>query len=386
MPRKSKSKNRSQKTQQLQVIVRPPQPRAKSKKVRRKSKQARNSMMLPECTRHYLQALSKPFDPASLGACVPSMPSRPTIKTATWGTGTFAVGAAGFGFLLVSPTVCNDTPMLWATNASFSGTSATFTVNNTAGTSTTGVIPVMFANSIFDVGDILPTGTGFGQTTSSRIVAVGIECTCTTPIMNVGGTITALVHPDHRNLYGCTSSSLTGFTGSCSKRIDTKPVRICVGAVSEFERQFSDTSAAGSAGEERISFAYPFSRTEWLESLSQTNSWNNGAAPIAICIDGVPGLSYMYRIIVHYEITGTSGQTLATPNHLTTRDDTLSSFVANQLGAVQAAALQMFGDATRGSLRLAGQVLMQRGVQALGSMSRGAMSSTAQANGVLLDL
>ena len=165
------------------------------------------SMPLSEgeaCALRYAQAITNPFECDT--ACVPSLPTLPSLKTKSFARGTMACGSAGFGFCSLAPISDSTNNCAQYTSAAYAGT--------TVVTSGAGVGNLIF-NSPFTSAEV---GTA-ADDVQVRTVGIGIRVRYSGTNLNLGGTIYALEHPDHRSIVNYSVSDFLRFD-----RVKTFPV------------------------------------------------------------------------------------------------------------------------------------------------------------------
>lgn len=79
----------------------------------------KSGITLGKCATSLLRSYSRPFDPAVRDVCLPIPPYAPTMKVRGYLRGVGFIGAAGVGFLAISPTTCNDLPTVYYTKADY---------------------------------------------------------------------------------------------------------------------------------------------------------------------------------------------------------------------------------------------------------------------------
>jgi hypothetical protein len=131
---------------------------------------------ISQCTKHYVRALTNPFNPFKDLPCIPDQLVNPSHKYNTWTRGTFSTGTQGVGWVVVNPwyNVYNDgafagtssSNAIISTTPAFAGANYNWTV--VAGIPTVGVVGAN-SNSRFTQNDFINNRWNY------RIVGCGIR-------------------------------------------------------------------------------------------------------------------------------------------------------------------------------------------------------------------
>jgi len=273
--------------------------------------------MVPECTRHYLLALTRPFD-APKGACVPDMHAVPSRKFTKRLRFSAVTGTSGYGFVAMSPSfTANDylqvtldsldsrVHMLAYSNASYAANG--ISTNAIVAPSTNGVsqtsIPTPYTHASYT-----EAATGLYQAGSdikARVVGAGIRIKYSGTELNRGGTVYAVRSPDGHTLHGRSFAELGALetttvmevTGRKWSEVNWVP---CNSADYEYSRR-GDTSNEHH-GENSTTGT---STADWLDHFEHN---------IGLAWSSTPGNTFQVEAVIHLEYTG-SGIDSVTPSH-----------------------------------------------------------------------
>lgn len=204
---------------------------------------SRPSVQLGTCAAQYAAALGNPFNGPL--ACIPLFPSIPSQRIRTWVRGSMSTGTAGYGSISANPFfVANTTasagftPVRFTDNTYAGAISAGFPV---AAGSVVGVNKV-YANSPYSAAQISATGIMF------RVVAAGLRIFYTGTVLNKGGVLYGLQHPNHQSIEGYTPDNMMAFeeAAKTSNTNETKTFTVYYKPVDQDDLEFS--SANGKAG------------------------------------------------------------------------------------------------------------------------------------------
>jgi hypothetical protein len=144
----------------------------------------------------YLHALVDPYDTGE-GSCCPDKVARKTARFKVLSKGVMATGTVGFGFIGVDP-------LGMAYSNATAGTHSTAAYTGTDFSNNVGVTGVsgFSSTSEFNTSSIASLEMG------CRIVACGVRIRCTTPFLNVGGSVCGVYQPDFQSLHNETFSDI----------------------------------------------------------------------------------------------------------------------------------------------------------------------------------
>lgn len=145
---------------------------------------------IPDCTKHFIKALYDPFDTPA-GVCIPcDLFPLPSQKCKALLRGSFNLGTTGFGFVSLSPSLCNDDTAIRATSStSVGGASTTFNAYTNLGND-------VFSKLPYSLADVVTNATVAG-----RIVAAGLRVRYASKETDRRGIYNALESGDHEDLY-----------------------------------------------------------------------------------------------------------------------------------------------------------------------------------------
>jgi hypothetical protein len=235
------------------------------KRVLRPSKTLPTTVSLPECTLKYLKALTDPFGSVH-GACIPTYPSKPSMKIRTFIQTDGFIGLAGVGFAMLSPVYEDGTNALYYTTAAAPG--------NIFATSGVGIATSTFSNSPFTPTDI---STGRIQ---GRAVACGLRIVYTGTELNKSGMTTCIVEPDHGSLNNKSIPNCLAYGDNVTKS-DPVTRKWCTAV------------------------AVPLSADDLEYDHIPYVKGPSGLVPfMGIFISGVPGSSFRIEAYLHFEAIG----------------------------------------------------------------------------------
>lgn len=265
---------------------------------------------LSECAAKYASAIANPWSPSASNACIPYGESRMSQKVTSFARFDAAVGTAGFGFALFTPTVCNDFATVYYSNANFTGTTATVVATGTGVVSTVGVNVGTMSNLPYGFANLANTSvaTAGGTGTRGRIVSYGVSASYTGTELNLGGLMYCLTDPNHQNLQGSSIAGLGSRTETDVSNVSRDKCWLMASAIDVDELDYSGQTS--NVSDALLSY-YPFSRGAFLDGASATGTFQNGAAPLVIMFTGTVGNTVHIEIIQHSEYIGpnTEGKT-----------------------------------------------------------------------------
>lgn len=152
---------------------------------------------IPDCTRHYLNALCNPWDTPA-GVCLPAdVFPLPSQKVKVIARGAFALGTGGYGYIALGPSAGSDT-----NGISFS-TAATVMTATTVISSATNPSTAAFTKIPYTAADVETNNLA-----QCRIVAAGIRIRYNGTEDARQGTMVAYEEQDHTSVSGYSFSTL----------------------------------------------------------------------------------------------------------------------------------------------------------------------------------
>jgi len=272
-----------------------------------------NGVKLSPCAIKYALAIADPFSPGAKQSCVPRAPSIPSLKNTAVTRITAFVGTSGVGFVLLNPTLANDLPALWYTQATFTGLAVTpLSANNTITTGvTTSNLPLPYNST-----SLLSSGGSYQV--YGRIVSSGLRIKYTGTTMNESGAYYCYVTPNHDNVmgYAGSASAAGALLETSVTSIDREPCSIACYGINDNETTYSNTNSGTSQ-----SVLFPFSaiNNTFNNGYTYNPGYSNGSPIGVIIFTGVAGSSFLVECIQHTEYAGPSAATLTT----TTDADTI---------------------------------------------------------------
>jgi len=273
-------------------------------------------------------AISEPFHPKAPGVSNAAGFVNMTQKATGHIRLNMAVGTAGEGYLILSPTAANDAPLIYATNSSFGGNSSTLlTANNVfaAGWSN----PIYCANLPYSASDLCPTSGTANPPCQSRVVAVAIRITYSGPVLSRGGFYYMLTDPTHNGLAGISLAEIGTFKEAQVVPITENCEELTIHPINASEDHFPDSESTVSVNWTQASI-YPFSSgdtqfpttfrgptvyTKTIGAGGINASANIGSPPMVIGIQSSAGATFIVEVVIHVEYVGSKPAPMATPNY-----------------------------------------------------------------------
>lgn len=284
------------------------------------------AVSVSECTKRFAEALSNPWSPKALGACLPIEPVRPSMKICVKQRISTTIGANGGCFLVVSPCVANDTAFAWYGGGAYNLSDHALIAPTATNTSLTAGVTAQNMTG-------LPWASMDLQSPynrmSARIVSVGVKAQYTGTKLNEAGTWNALISPDGVDITGASNNiaALSNVPGFKWSPVTKKPVVLTSGPL-DYEGYEWCAPDVRSAGSVPAVANYPWANEGMLSAAPAAM---NGACPIFLMLTGgVAGQGVVFEIIVHAEYTGKLCTAL-TPSH---NDETAAKAVLSASTAV----------------------------------------------------
>jgi hypothetical protein len=308
---------------------------------------ARNLPTMSKCALKYALAISKPFCQESVGACIPSTPSQATHKAAGFLRGDGAIGTAGVGFIICSPTVANDTPALLYSTAAY--TSSSINVMASANNLNAGVVTSQLSNLPYNSFQLTNQAINDLQVVRGRVVSSGITIQYTGTALNESGMVYLVRDPNHSNVAFAPNTTVGQSTASVGTYQYTElcPFTREKCAISDFaskydDLNFIDEGAGATVNQSNTNACYPYSDSNPLypgsvvgflySVLSGSNAQVvTGSATMVIMVTGVPGQTFHFEMCNHCEYVGTPCQASLTPNETDAEGTGAVLTAANQI-------------------------------------------------------
>lgn len=257
-----------------------------------------------ECAKRFAHALSNPWGPDALGACLPMSPVRPSMKLCQRMRISTVVGTNGGCFLLVSPCLVNNQAFAWySTTGYVQADNAAFTVTGTNASTGVGVVAANMATIPWSNAQFADVANRMG----GRIVAVGVKAMYTGTALNMSGTWNAVINHDGTSLNDLVGGSsynipnLSNERGFKTAPVTRKPMVVTSGPLDYQAYDFNEGTDT-----------YPWS----VGQMNGQTGGSNGAAPIFIMLTGgVANQGVIFDIIAHFEYVGKLANSI-TPSHL----------------------------------------------------------------------
>lgn len=298
-----------------------------SKKLTKVKKSKSTNTPAMRCAKHYAIALVDPFDQMSVGACIPRLPARPSVKQQGRFLGSVQSGSnTGKFFVAIMPSVANEMRTLCQSTNTWNGVR----VDTTNGE--------VFAGRALNIvqGDLKPKANLNVPDDYDvpkyrcRIVSCGFRIRCTSRNDALNGTLYAFASPSHASCEGLSPADF-GLSEHCKRvPISKEWTQLTFSAIDEEELMYGATKPFiyGNESMTRLLY-YPYCQgigvgTDPLDDMH--------GAPIGVvwgeCETGQP-LTFEYEYIIHYEwYEVNEKQSLETENPIFPHTDTLAAHMA----------------------------------------------------------
>lgn len=304
------NKNKNKKGGKRPAQQRRSRPRMVSRKPRNVSSMVPRGIRLHPCTAKLAYASADAFDQRAVGCCIPDMNTRPSMKVTSFAKFTCHIGTAGFGHVLIAPSIANDVPSLYYTGSAYTGNGST---PFTTGTGTVGLVNLNVTTLPFSQADVFSSATVTSRPIATgRIVSYGLRWRYIGTELNRGGLTTAYSEPNHRTVEGLNAGIINGFRESIVTTPDDKhSARTFTGVSAQTEElDYPRPTQGATASESYLITSYPFS------TGAAANSGANNGAPIAVvAFQGEPGNTFYCEYIIHVEYIGSATEPMRTVNY-----------------------------------------------------------------------
>jgi len=301
------------------------------------------------CALKLLTAIKNPWDPRAFGACLPSNPARDSQKCCGFVRGTGAIGSGGLGFVIVYPSIANNSVQICYTTSNYPGTNV---LPFNTGLFSTGVLSAFCPNLPFTDSQLYNQQMGVTGA-QGRIAAVGLKAWYTGTKLNMSGNTYCFVSPTHEDLTGATLGDL-GARAECEiKAVDGSVCTLSSTSISPEETTYDRIAnqagveafdAQGSIGNQMdgvCEVIHPWSGGKLCLGLASIHPGPRvGGGCMVWCITGVAGSTFAYEYIIHNEYVGVLTEGRAT--------ESVSDVVG--LTAVQNATQKAHGIAASGKM------------------------------------
>jgi hypothetical protein len=296
------------------------------------------SVRMSHCAAKYALAVTDPLNPATRGACVP-YGSAPTMKVTAFTRFDLTIGTGGLAFMYIAPCLANDSPSVYYTTGSYTGTTATAnqpwaTAGNstTAATFTTGWTTAAH-NGPFTTAQVTnPTSNDNPSNVQGRIVAAGLRCQYTGTTLNESGLFYGYHDPSHTSLSGISAAIVGSFGDTNIKGINRRPNTLSVFGISEEEMTIKLADPGGTSGVALDLYPYSNGNVTWetvfggstTEIAPYTLPASYGGStyyvlsgvPVGVvAITGVAGQTVHVEYSSHLEFVGVGAASMLTPVH-----------------------------------------------------------------------
>lgn len=250
---------------------------------------------LSSCSIAYARALTDPYADIDPLPCIPDTVVLGSYKLRTYGRGTFTIGTAGVGWIIVGPHLCpvnanralyvgyTDDPII-TTTAAFTGT----TLNYVPGAGPAYVAGVQGSNpnSVYGYTDLAQASNR-----QIRLVGCGLRARYTGTELNRGGRVFLLRQPNNGSIVNLQSGANLTKEMTCS----TAPV----------SRTWHHVEYKPESANE---ISYLFNDTWSYISGQPVNTPTDFHSMLIYVEGGVAGTAFEYEVVSYFEIIGTNLQ------------------------------------------------------------------------------
>lgn len=269
---------------------------------RAKPKPTRARMALSHCAQKYARAIADPFNPVSVGACVPVYPAPPSYKvTAHQRVFTVTVGSMGIGCCRFNPTPYADKLCIAGTTSAFDGTTLEDFVANSEWTSA-GFSTLPFTSS---------------DNVQARVVSACLRVTYTGTSLDLSGMFVSMVDPDHNMIP--TNLDLTAASALPYARVENTKRRM---------NNLSPVFGVKPHETDYLATTWPLSGYS-----GSTNADGMNRSPCAFIVSGVPGTTFNVELIQHVEYIGRPAVAGLTKSHTDSRGFEMVQQAGSQLAS-----------------------------------------------------
>jgi hypothetical protein len=303
---------------------------AKSVAVKKPARAANSNVSLSKCALKFALACSDPFNIAARGACIPSAPSHASQKVHGFARFNAAVGTAGFGFVAVAPSLANDAPCIYYTDATYTGSAPTgVNIFTSLSVLQPGVNILEISNLPYSSDELSSVAGTNQQGAYGKIVSCGLRGQYVGTTLDESGLFYCLQEPTHNNLSGFNVASLGFYADTDVMPVTRTPCTLIMNPVRETELNWANASellAEVGATAANLSFIYPYCKGCQVFSTSGgdveytygNNVYGNvllAAPPIGVIgFTGSPGNEIHYEYITHVEYAGSLTASVQSPS------------------------------------------------------------------------
>lgn len=257
------------------------------------------------CTKHYISALTNPFDLRTL-PCIPDLHSIPTRKIKCITRGTMEVGSQGVGFILMNPHNVLPAPHALGTDttaailhsqASFAGIAAisAYPTSTPGGVVALGQAQMPYADTQYEY--LWYNGTKNTRGLSVRPVGVGIRARYIGTTLNQSGRMILARHPDNGDFSGTGSAQLLAYQTINSVPVSRQWQTVCYKPTSSSDYEFSGNPITSSENQKEV-------------VATVANSLKFCTFNMCILVEGaVPSSAFEFEVVSFYEIAGATDAT-----------------------------------------------------------------------------
>lgn len=266
-------------------------------------------LVLSDPARLYLRSFLEPFSEDVKSVGCPRPGSMPSYKVTGFLRGVAAIGQAGFGYVALSPTLCNNKFALMYSTSVFAGTLVSQLPNDALyGASAFSPAAASFGNLPFTYDQLTTevTSTNASSAVEGRIVSSSLRVYYTGTTLNQSGQYYAYADPNLESVLGAPHNSTTAqATGYSAADLGAKEACEIKGAdrsgISVVcipnNVNVMDYPNNGSGSLRKV---FPFSNG----LLQGSTPANLGCSPMVICVTGVKEQTFYFEAVIHAEYIG----------------------------------------------------------------------------------
>lgn len=269
---------------------------------------ATDFLSMTPCAAKYALAIIDPWSASAQGACIPNKAARPSQKVTSFARFDVAIGTQGFGWVMFSPCLANNSFFARYTTSAYALTDATAPDWAAAGSSSIGMSNLPYTNAqLNDSG-----AAGSIPAIQGRIVAFAASARYIGTELNRSGSVVCFSDPGHENVNGITYADILSRTEASFEipNSDRSECKLSVIGITDSEQTYPDIAYAPDATTANILACYPFS----TGNTASAATLGTGSSPAIIMFHGVAGMTYHVEVVVHCEYIGALAEAKTTPN------------------------------------------------------------------------
>lgn len=254
---------------------------------------------LSQCAADYAIAVSDPFHPRALKACLPKWPAPDSVRSIGRFVATGTTNVNGYGAVILCPSLANNATSGYYTTLGSDSTLSNQLIPTTAGITSGAWSAIQLANTPQAQVANLQTDGSFGY--SGRIISVGLKVTFKGTVNNSGGTVFSYVSRNHATMPQI-NTQINPNVVSRRDLVYGVTSQLELSAVTETETDYSTWNTNDTSN---IRAYYPYMGTNTNATFDQTNFPSVGPLIAGIWLNSAaPSQPFMVEIILHAEYIG----------------------------------------------------------------------------------